>query len=184
VTSKKKTAMQTNGLCVSCGRRAGRGDIRCPYCEEQVWRSPAWRAARWSALFLPPVFLVCLATLAARDWPVAAVRRLADRPFSAFLFATATGLLLLPVPDDGWMAGSAADLRRHQIQAHLGGWAMGVYAALGTALFAASATHRVGSAALLFGLGLSIAAMPLFLRIPWRGLFAAALFAAALAGIP
>jgi hypothetical protein len=175
-------ALQKNGVCVSCGRRAGRRDVHCPYCGEQVWRPRAWRAARLGVLLLPPLFLACLTASDAGGRPAAILRRIAGQPFSAFLFAAAVGLFLLPVSDDDRAAEAAADLRRHQIQALLGGWAMGVYAAVGAATFAAGATHRAGATALAFGLGLSTAAMPLFLRIPGRSLLAAALLAAAVAG--
>ena len=176
-----KASTRTNGRCVSCGRRAGRSDCHCPYCGEQVWRSPVWRAARWSVLALPPVLTSVLAALAARGWAATAIRRLTEHPASAFLFAAGTGLLLLPAEDGDVAAGSPAELRRRQVLALLGGWAMGVCAAAGAAAAVSCAAPYAAAAALSSGLSLSIAAMPFFLRIPWRSLLAATLLAVAIA---
>jgi hypothetical protein len=137
-----------------------------------------WRAARWGVFLLPPVLLAGMAAFGARGG--AAVRRLAEHPLNACLFAAGVGLLLLPVADGDLVEGAPADLRRRQAQALLGGWLMGLYAATGAAVFAASPQIRVLPCLSAFALGLCVAMTPLFWRIPWRSLAAAALLAAAL----
>lgn len=174
-----RTSRLLNGTCVACDRRTGRRDAYCPYCGERVRRSLWWQAARWSALFLPPVLLICMVALAGRGWIGMAVRRVAGQPVNAFLLAAGVALLLLPVEDGDLVVSSAGELRRRQFLALLGGWAMGSYALAGAAICAASPAH-VPLIILAGGLALSAAAMPFFLRIGWHCWAASALLAAAM----
>ena len=171
-----------NGTCVSCGRRSGPYARSCPYCGEQVWQ-PLWRrAGQWCVLLLPPLLLAGLAGSAHPDWKALAGLARSARPACGLLFAAGTGLLLLPVADGDLVASSRAALRHWQAGALLGGWLMGAWAAAAAAALSYGTAPGPLPAAWLLaaGVGLCVAAMPLFFRIPWRSLAAAALLAAAL----
>lgn len=168
-----------NGVCVSCERHAGRHASSCPYCGEQVWRPRWWLAGRWCSLFLPPVLLACLTGLARPDW-LTVIRRFQNAsPSCALLFAVGLGLLLLPPQDHEFVISSVSELRRRQACAFFGGWALGLYAILGTA----SVTSMPVPMTILLagGLAATVSLMPFFLHIHWLSLTAAIFFAISIA---
>ena len=168
------------GVCVSCGREPGSGYRACPYCGEAVWH-PLWHRA--AAVVLPaaaPVLLGLLAVLTRPDWTLAGRAAEGVSPVAGFGFAAGLGLLLLPVPDGGRIASSRRELARWRLGMILGGWLLGLYAALGAACVAC-ASVPAGA-----GVGLSVAATAacgagaaLFFGLPRRSLVAAGLLAAA-----
>lgn len=180
------TAMKsvlTAGVCVSCGRASGRYYLTCPYCGEQVWQ-PRWRRTGQSALLvLPPLLLALLATTTRPDMSGFAQAMRSVPPALGFLFAAGIGLLLMPPPDSDVVISSRAEGFRWQLCAILGGWLMGLYTAAGTVCL--SYGRETGTCAwLTVSLAAAcVVAAPLFFRIPWRSLAAAALLAAALAQI-
>ena len=175
-----KSILKT-GVCVSCGRESGRHYRICPYCGEQVWQ-PVWRRAVCAALLaLPPLLIAALAFLSQPDWVALAQATKKVPPALGFLFAVGVGLLLTPQSDDDLVVSSRAELVRWQVVAVGGTLLCGGYAAaVAVCLFFGHASG-VGAWLAAGTTAACIIAAPLFFRIPWRALVAAALIVAAIA---
>lgn len=168
------------GVCVSCGRNAGRHARVCPYCGEQVWRPRWFQVGQGGAALLPPALLAILVFQTRPDWSELGRTVQTAHPTCGFLFAAAIGMLLLPVPDDDLVASSRSELRRWQLGAIFGGWLVGGYAAAGMCCLRFGCGAGPGMWLSACGLGVCVAAMPFFFRIPWRSLIAAGLAVLAL----
>ncbi|HRT28957.1 MAG TPA: hypothetical protein P5527_04105 [Kiritimatiellia bacterium] len=172
-----------NRHCVSCDRVAERRAIDCPYCGEQVWHPKAWHVARRCVLLAPVVLAVAATVLltVSPGWH-ALFRSLCSAPLAAtWLAASGLGLLALPADTESSAAGAKADLRRRQLEAMLGGVVQAFSAVTGALLLAAA--PRPSLPILLVGLALLTCStlLPLFFRIPWCRLAAAAALATAVA---
>ncbi|HNX33712.1 MAG TPA: zinc ribbon domain-containing protein [Kiritimatiellia bacterium] len=168
------------GVCVSCGRKAGRYARVCPYCGEQVWHPRWFRVGQGGVALLPPALLASLVFQTRPDWSELGRIAQTAHPVCGFLFAAAIGVLLLPVPDGDLVASTRSELRHWQLGAILGGWLMGAYAAAGMCCLRFGRGDGPGMWLSACGLGVCIASMPLFFRIPWRSLMAAGLTVLAL----
>lgn len=173
-------AVCTDGVCVSCGRMPGRPYRRCPYCGEAVWH-PFWRrAVSVSLVVVPPVLTALLVSMTQPDWAGTVQTLRTAPPAIGFLFAAGFGMLLLPCADSDLVVSSCAEQARWHALAVGGGLLCGCYAAL-TAVCLCFGRRLEGSSWLLGGAVLAcVASAPLFFRIPWRALAAAAMIAAAI----
>jgi len=111
--------MQT-GECVSCGRRPGGRYPQCPYCDERVWKSPAYRLFQWTAWVLPPVMAGVFMLFIPLDFN----RCLHFFSSSAALCPSVSLIvgfmvLLSPVPDDPWICTSHGERWRMQMKSFL-----------------------------------------------------------------
>ncbi|NLG01510.1 MAG: hypothetical protein GX565_15375 [Lentisphaerae bacterium] len=168
-----------NGHCVSCGRAAERGSLDCPYCGEQVWHPRIWYALR--RCILPATALLVLSAgallTAAPGWH-ALHRSVCSAPLTAaWLAACALGWLALPADTDGSATGAKDALRRQQREAMFGGAAQALSAVTGTVLLAAVPHLPLPSLPVSLALFTCSALLPLFFRIPWSRLAAAAALA-------
>ena len=174
-----------NGHCVSCGRAAERRSLECPYCGEQVWHPSAWYAARWCILLAPGLLVLSAAALLTAVppcwWHALLCRVCSVPPTAAWLAACALGLLALPADTDGSATGAKDSLRRQQREAMFGGAAQALSAVTGTVLLAAVPQLPPPSLLVSLTLFACAALLPLFFRIPWSRLAAAAALAMAAA---
>lgn len=169
------------GVCVSCGRKSGRRYRVCPYCGEQVWQRLEWRGACVTVVALPPLLAVALVALSKPDWTALAQAARSVSPTLGFLFSAGIGLLFLPCPDDDLVVSSHAELLRWQAQAVAGALLCGGYAAVTAISLCFGRTVGCGAWLTGFAIAACVIAAPLFFRIPWRALAAAALIVGAIA---
>jgi len=170
-----------SGVCVSCGRKAGRFYRTCPYCGERVWQ-PVWRRiACLKLLVISPLLVFALLWLAHADWSALARAVRAGHAWAAFLFAAGAGLLVLPMPDDDRVVSSQAELVRWQAVAVGGSLFCGALSLLAAVSLRFGRTSGAGVWALAIVVWISVAVAPLFFRIPWRAVAASALLAASVA---
>jgi hypothetical protein len=172
----------TSHRCIACGRSAEPAQTICPYCDEAMYEAPAHRMARSLALVLMIVGGPLLAVLRGCQtdflWP--APRTALD----GVLLALGTGMLLLPAR----LAGITPVTRMDRLRQVLRPLCGSLLWALTAVLFLLAIRHGLNwtpaAAALAITLPAAMIAFAWLANLPWQGLAAGSLIAAAWHGIP
>ena len=135
-----------DGVCVACGRFAGRAARICPFCGEAVAADPRRTAARLAALLAAGAALGSAAVLADPAAQAARVRHAAETPAGAVLLAMGLVLCLLPRIGTHGPEGDPVPARRAARAKLAGQSLLGLAAACVGALLPAAAEEPAASA--------------------------------------
>lgn len=133
-----------------------------------------------SLVAVPPALTAQLVVMTQPDW-VGTVKAIQlAHPVIGFLFAAGLGVLFLPCADSDLVVSSRAEKIRWGMLAVGGGLLCGCYAALTAGCLCFGRKLGMGSWPLGCAVFACVVFAPLFFRIPWRSLAAAAMIVASI----